>query len=123
MALCTLGLGSDVWPGISRRFAVARSATALLGQRPSVWQHYESFAVGRAPGRPLHRIVLVDDVITRGRTLLAAAARLRGQYPHADIRAFAMVRTLGFLSRLDRLLEPCGGGVVYWACGDARREP
>jgi hypothetical protein len=66
--------------------------------------------------------VLVDDVITRGRTLLAAAARLRSTYPHADVRAFALVRTTGYLSRLDRLRAPCAG-VVYWAGGDARREP
>jgi adenine/guanine phosphoribosyltransferase-like PRPP-binding protein len=74
------------------------------------------------PGSLVRRIVLVDDVITKGRTLLAAAARLRRELPHADIRAIALVRTLGFLSRVDRLLEPCQG-LVYWSGGDARREP
>jgi hypothetical protein len=70
----------------------------------------------------VRRIVLVDDVITKGRTLLAAAAKLRGQFPHADIRAFAMVRTMGFLHHAERLLEPCEG-FVHWGNGDARREP
>ena len=117
-----LGLARGVWPGLMRILPVARSASALLGQRPTVWQHYESFCVA---GRPLpspRRMVLVDDVITKGRTLFAAAARLRHEYPHLDIRAFALVRTLGFLSRLDRLLAPAEG-IVYWAGGDARREP
>jgi adenine/guanine phosphoribosyltransferase-like PRPP-binding protein len=68
------------------------------------------------------RIVLVDDVITKGRTLFAAAARLRDRFPGADIGAFALVRTLGFLSRVDRVLAPCEG-VVRWAAGDVRREP
>lgn len=122
MALHELGLSRDVWHGIARRVAVTKSATSLLGARPTVRQHYESFAVCAAPAAPVHRIVLVDDVITKGRTLLAAAARLRREYNHTDIRAFALVRTLGFLTQLDRLLEPCQG-FVYWAGGDARREP
>lgn len=123
VALHELGLGCDVWAGITRRTAVTRSATALPGQRPTVREHYESFAVAAAPrGVPVRRIVLIDDVITKGRTLFAAAARLRCAFPHADIRAAALVRTTGFLSRLDRLLAPCEG-VVYWAGGDARREP
>ena len=120
-ALHELGLGSDVWPGITRHTAVTRSATALLGARPTVWQHYESFAIAPAPRTP-RRIVLVDDVITKGRTLLAAATRLRCEFAHADVRGFAMVRTLGSLGRIERSLAPCVG-VVYWAGGDARREP
>lgn len=122
MAFCELGLAREVWPGIARRLAVPRSATALLGKRPTVRQHYQSFAVVATRGPSPYRIVLIDDVITKGRTLLAAAARLRRAFPHADIRAFALVRTLGFLGGVDRLLAPCEG-FVYWAGGDARREP
>ena len=121
-AFHALGLGRGVWPGIARRVAVTRSATAGAGERPTVRQHYESFAVARAPRPPPGRIVLVDDVITKGRTLFAAAARLRGQLPHADVRAFALLRTLGFLSRIEWPLWPCEG-YVYWAVGDVRREP
>ena len=122
IALHALGLAHEVWPGIVRRVAVTRSATAVAGNRPSVRQHYESFALAWAPRPAPRRIVLVDDVITKGRTLLAAAAKLRGQLPHADIRAFALVRTMGFLHRAERLLEPCEG-FVQWGNGDARREP
>ena len=66
--------------------------------------------------------LLVDDVVTKGRTLLAAAARLHEAFPNADLRAFALVRTMGFLPQLERLLEPCEG-IIRWAGGDARREP
>jgi len=121
-ALRALGLGRCLWPGLARSSPVRKSATALPGERPTFEQHYDSFMVRVAPGVAAARLVLVDDVITRGRTLLAAAARLRAACPHADVRAYAMVRTLGYLNRLDRLRAPCVG-VVYWAGGDVRREP
>jgi hypothetical protein len=67
-------------------------------------------------------IVLIDDVITKGRTLLAAAARMQSAFPSADVRAFALIRTMGFRQRMDSQVQPCEG-VVRWAGGDARREP
>jgi hypoxanthine phosphoribosyltransferase len=68
------------------------------------------------------RVLLVDDVITKGRTLLAAAARLQDSFPAAEIRAFAMLRTMGFVQRVDHLLEPCVGE-IRWSAGDAHRSP
>ena len=120
-ALGAVGLGRRVWPALRRQLAVRRSATSPAGARPSVREHYESFAIARGPHTPA-KIVLVDDVITKGRTLLAAAARVQAEWPHADIRAFALVRTVGFVPRMTHLLELCHG-VVRWAGGDARREP
>jgi len=120
-ALGAVGLGQRVWPALRRQVAVRKSATAPVGARPSVREHYESLAIVRSSGAA-PRIVLVDDVITKGRTLLAAAARLQGEWPNADIRAFALIRTVGFAPRLTQLLELCHG-VIRWAGGDARREP
>jgi phosphoribosylpyrophosphate synthetase len=37
-------------------------------------------------------ILLVDDIITRGATLLGAASRLAEAFPKAEIRAFAVMR-------------------------------
>ena len=127
LALHGVGLGKSVWAGVQRRFKVRKSATALNADRPTVRQHHASFAVTRlptfaGPSAAPSRILLVDDVITRGRTILAAAARLHEAFPNADIRAFALIRTMGFLPNVTRSLEPCYG-VVRWAGGDARREP
>jgi hypothetical protein len=116
---------------------VRKSAFATAGERPSVHEHYASFAVERAPSDPAPigsgaipgeygaaglRLTLVDDVVTRGRTLLAAAVRLREAFPTADVRAFALLRTLHRDDVLYQVLDPCEGE-VRWVSGDARRSP
>lgn len=126
-ALLAEGLGLSIWRGLRRIAPVRKSATAAPGLRPSVLDHYESFAALAAPAttptpcQPV-QIVLVDDVVTKGRTLLAAAMRLQEAFPSAEIRAFALIRTLGFSRRLDHLLDPCVGE-IRWRCGDAHRTP
>jgi hypothetical protein len=132
-----VGLAAAIWPVLRRRYAVRKSAVAAAGQRPSVMEHYESFAVeclalGEAPiarrgsvaspGRTELRLTLVDDVITRGRTLLAAAGRLREAFPTAEIGAFALLRTLNREEVLHQVLDPCEGE-VRWVSGDSRRNP
>jgi predicted amidophosphoribosyltransferase len=120
-ALVREGLGSVAWPGLHRIHAVRKSATATPGTRPTVARHYESFEVQRSQLAP-PSVVLIDDVITKGRTLLAAAARVHEAFPQAQVRAFAMLRTVGLSSGLRRLLEPCRGE-IRWKAGDAHRSP
>jgi predicted amidophosphoribosyltransferase len=120
-ALHGVGLGKGVWLGLRRQHAVRKSATALSGDRPTVRQHYESLCVVDAR-KALPHLLLIDDVVTRGRTILAAANRLHEALPNADIRAFALVRTMGLMPDVTHFLEP-SQGVVRWAGGDARREP
>jgi hypothetical protein len=121
VALREFGLARATWIALQRRFAVRKSSLAPAGGRPTVQEHYQSFRVTASSETP-QKIILIDDVITKGRTLFAAAARLQAALPHAEIRGFALIRTLGRLQHLDRLIAPCEG-VVYWAGGDARREP
>src|SRR5262249_15340508 len=115
------GLGEEVWTGLRRVRAVERSSSAWMWQRPTVQQHYRSFAVIPSPRHPSD-IVLVDDVITKGRTLIAAAMRLREAFPAATIRAFALVRTMGLIADVERLFDPCEGA-IRWDGQDAYREP
>jgi predicted amidophosphoribosyltransferase len=115
------GLAEDVWTGLRRVSSVERSSSAWMWERPTVQQHYRSFTVIPS-SRPPTEIVLVDDVITKGRTLVAAAMRLHEAFPKADIRAFALVRTMGFILDVERLFDPCEG-VIRWNGEDAYREP
>lgn len=59
---------------------------------------------------------------TKGRTLLAAALRLRQILPLADLRAFALLRTLGYAAEIDRFLTPCVGTIEQQG-EDACRRP
>ena len=121
LALHREGLGRAVYRGLRRVRPVAKSATAAAGARPSVGAHLASLFF-EPDAEPPPSVVLVDDVVTKGRTLLAAATRLQEAWPQTDIRAFALLRTLGFAPGVERLLEPCVGRIV-WAAGDARRDP
>jgi hypothetical protein len=122
VALREFGLGQAIWIALQRQFTVRKSSLAPAGRRPTVQEHYLSLRVGRPPAATPEKIILIDDVITKGRTLFAAAIRLQAALPHTEIRGFALIRTLGRLHRLDRLIDPCEG-VVYWGGGDARRKP
>jgi predicted amidophosphoribosyltransferase len=122
-ALVAEGLARSAWKGLSRVRSVAKSATSAPGRRPTVRVHYESLSV--VPGFDLPedaRFLLIDDVVTRGRTLLAAATRLHEAFPQARITAFALLRTLGFRDHIETLLDPCVGR-IGWRAGDARRNP
>jgi hypothetical protein len=120
-ALIAEGLGQGIWRGLHRTCAVRKSATAAPGSRPTVGNHYDSFAVAK-PAIPPQQVMLIDDVVTKGRTLLAAAARVQEALPDADIRAFALLRTVGLARGINRLVDPCIGE-IRWESGDAHRNP
>lgn len=120
-ALVQQGLGDMVWPGLRRIRAVRKSATSAQGARPSVASHYDSFRM-EPPALPPASVVLIDDIVTRGRTLLAAAARVREAIPGVEIRAFALLRTRGLVACVPSLLEPCRGE-IQWTGRDALRMP
>jgi adenine/guanine phosphoribosyltransferase-like PRPP-binding protein len=121
VALQRFGLAAAVWTGLKRKYAIRKSATAPDGERPTVWQHYESLCVEPSLSAA-DRLVLVDDVVTKGRTLLAAAMRMREAFPGAQLRAFALVRTMGLVPEVRQLLDPCQGE-IRWAGEDAQRDP
>lgn len=73
-ALVRQGLGAGVWPSMSRAFTVPSSSRSAAGDRLSVQGHYESLElVALVPAT----VVLVDDVVTRGSTLMGCLLELQ----------------------------------------------
>jgi adenine/guanine phosphoribosyltransferase-like PRPP-binding protein len=64
------------------------------------------------------RIVLVDDFITKGTTLYAAASVLADAVPGSEVRCFALVRTKGLVPDVDAIVEPMEGELRYWPLAD-----
>lgn len=121
LAIKATGLGGAVWTGLRRVTSVDRSSAAWAWQRPTVREHYRSITVTQSMSAPA-QVLLVDDVITKGRTLVAAAIRLHEAFPRSRIRAFALLRTMGFVRDIERLIDPCQGQ-VQWNGVDAYRDP
>jgi hypothetical protein len=121
-ALWERGIGTGIWFGLRRVRAVRKSATAAPGGRPSLQTHFDTIAVAPIQIPRASHLVLIDDVVTRGRTLLASALRLKEIFPQADVRGFALLRTMGYSPAIDQPLMPCRGK-IEWACDDARRDP
>ncbi|GMV23643.1 MAG: hypothetical protein AMXMBFR57_35920 [Acidimicrobiia bacterium] len=89
--LVAVGLGDSVAEVVQRVVAVPKSA--WTDQRPSFETHYRSLAV--APTfRPPSRLLVVDDVVTSGTTMMACAQKLADAFPGVPIAGFALSRTL-----------------------------
>lgn len=119
--LVSQGLGVDVVPCLARLTVVPKSAYALPGQRPEAQVHYGSMRVDCSVF-VTDRVTVVDDFVTRGDTLLAAASLMKEALPEAGIRAFALVRTIGLQPNVERIIDPCVG-TIFRGLGGARRRP
>jgi hypothetical protein len=120
-ALLQEGLGREVWPAVKRIKAVQKSAFAAPGSRPDLQTHIDSLHV--ASGfPPTTTFLLVDDFVTKGRTILAVASVLSSAFPEATIQAFAVVRTMGLVADVEKIRWPVVGEIRLHD-GDAIREP
>jgi hypothetical protein len=120
-ALVDAGYGKEVLHHLRRKEAVPKSAFAAPGERPNVERHFETIAAERDFVSP-QRLTIVDDVVTKGRTLLACSGRLQEAFPQADVRCLAIIRTMGLQLDVDRVLFPCTGRIL-WNGSDADRQP
>ena len=91
-ALVSEHLGTSVLPLLERAVAVQKSSTAAPGTRPSARDHLNSFRIEPHAIQP-KRIVIIDDVVTRGATMLAAISAVSEAIPGAQVEGFARFRT------------------------------
>lgn len=108
------GYGSGIETLLNRTSIIRKSATAGRGNRPTVKEHYATLAVEveRDLFKPT-KITLIDDVITKGSTILACANHLQEQFPDAEIQAFAFIRTQGLIEDIALLVDPSTGIIPY----------
>jgi phosphoribosylpyrophosphate synthetase len=115
------GLARETVPLIARIRPVAKSAYAAPAERPDAVEHHDSMDMQRTLVTP-HRILLVDDVVTRGATLLGAASLLLEAVEHSEVRAFAFIRTIS-PGEVDDVRDPCEGWIERLPSGGTVRRP
>ncbi len=121
-ALLRTGIGKDVASCLVRAKPVRKAALSAPRERPTALEHYESMSVQGSLSKP-NEILLVDDVVTRGATLLGAANRLADIFPQTRIRAFAAMRTISNPNEFEKVYSPCVGTIDLWESGDTFRRP
>lgn len=118
------GLAESVKPILKRDTAVPKSSTSAPDQRPTASIHYYSMSVEYDFFDRYPKIVLLDDVITRGATMVAGFSRLIEAFPDSEIHAFAIVRTLSDEEVNNGNVKPVHGGLItLYAGGGTYRNP
>ena len=121
-ALTKMGFGNKVISCLTRTKSVPKAASSLAKDRPKAIDHYKSMNVTRILSNP-DEIILVDDVITRGATLLGAANLLANAFPETPIRAFAAMRTISNTNEFNELYDPRVGIIELQNNGETLRKP
>ena len=120
-ALLDAGLADGIVEGITRATPVTRSATANAKDRPSPLTHFESLESSFDLLGP-QRLVLVDDVLTKGSTSAGCAMRASEGVAEREVSVFSVFRTLGFQPNIERVVNPSSGTVIVHRSGKVFRD-
>jgi predicted amidophosphoribosyltransferase len=117
--LVNLSLGKTVKEAVKRVEPIIPTHFRNKGERPKIKEHIETSEIHEELTIFESKIILVDDVITKGTTFLAYASMLKERYPLIEIKAFALTRTRGF-GDIEQLIEPFIGE-IYEKNGEGNR--
>jgi phosphoribosylpyrophosphate synthetase len=121
-ALLNKGLGREVSTCLERKYPLQKAATSVGSSRPTVTQQYDSLEVQKLLTDP-ESILLVDDVVTTGATLIGSAKRLTEAYPKARVAAFAAVRTVSLSRNFKGIDDPVFNKITLYPSGKTHRDP
>lgn len=121
-ALVKIGVGKSATSCLVRAKPVRKSAFCTSAERPMALEHYETMSVQGSLSPP-EEILLIDDIVTRGATLLGAANRLLDAFPQTRIRAFAAMRTISNPNEFEKVYFPCAGTIDLTDWGETFRSP
>lgn len=111
-ALVANGFGARVLRCLVRETPIRRSSISPPELRPSPSEHFHSIAV-QGNLESAQDIVLVDDIVTRGHTMLGSAWRLLEAFPAPHLRAFAAIRTTSNPADFSSIYDPRVGSISY----------
>lgn len=90
--LLRAGVGDQVRPLLTRVRRVQKSSTSSDPEdRPDPTEHATSMVCEREL-LDCTRLTLVDDVVTRGSTMMGCILKLRENYPDIEVQGFALAR-------------------------------
>lgn len=94
-ALSDGGFSNPVETVIKRTAAIRKSSFCRTGERPEASEHRDTMTAHTDLIVPA-KVLLVDDVLTRGCTTMGAALCLKAKYPDVDVRIFSVFLTKNF---------------------------
>lgn len=121
-ALLAKGLGREVRKLLVRSRPVPRAHRQTAENRPKFRELVNSLEWQGDLGSDLGRIILVDDVVTRGTTFLSAQAVIHKAHPWLDVVGFAAARTMSF-EIITEPLAPVMGTITLAETGWGNRVP
>lgn len=120
--LVAQGLGRAVLSCLERLEPLP--ASHLSNVRPDLREKFRTLGIrsGTPTMTPGSRPTIVDDVVTEGETLLAAASRVAEAFPRAQIRGFAIARTRGSVTDVEDPKDPHLGLIELTGENSVRRD-